>query len=83
MKIHAIIVTDDAAPDRPQFVEARSHELVEADPGAWRDVVAEESKGTKSAVAVVIDVPDSDLLALLYPAATPMVPGKVYREGGS
>lgn len=75
MKIHAIVVTEVATPDRPYLVDAWDHALVEANPRGWWDNVAEESKGGHTTAAVVIEVPDGDLLALLHPASPPVVRG--------
>ncbi|MBP2341081.1 hypothetical protein JOF41_007335 [Saccharothrix coeruleofusca] len=77
MKFHAIIVTDPVAPEVPQLVDAWDAGMVAANPQGWRDTVAEESKGTAACVAVVVEVPDEVLLALLYPQPGEPVRGVV------
>jgi hypothetical protein len=82
VKIYAIVVADEHTPETPRLIDAWDAAMVDANRQGWRDNVAEESKGTHAATAVVIEVPDGEVLALVYPDSTPSVQGSVRLDAG-
>jgi hypothetical protein len=75
VKIHALIAAEPDSPDRPYLVDAWDDAMVQANPQGWRDACAEERGGAHATAAVVIDVPDEQLLPLLYPPPAGQVHG--------
>lgn len=75
MRIHALVAAEPTTSNRPYLIDAWDDAAVQANPQGWRDACAEERGGVHATAAIVIDVPDEQVVALLYPQPAGEVSG--------
>lgn len=75
MRFHVLVAADFPNLDTPYLIAAEDDATVQADPADWARRVAEERAGAHAAAAIVVDVPDEQVLALLYPEPAGTVQG--------
>lgn len=66
MRFYAIIGAEVGAPDKPYLIDAWPEAMVETNPDGWRQAITDEQIGRHHSTAVVIEVPDEQLLPLLH-----------------
>ena len=77
MRIHLVVTANANAPETPCMVDAWSDEAFNEDPQGFRDALAREMPGAHAITSVVVDIPDLDLLALLYPISPDPIQGTI------